>query len=96
MSKLEFEAILAALGGVRATARALGCSPATVSGYRAGAPVPANVAARLRLNESMLTMPNVMKRPGERDYVRGMVNVLVQVISKLEADRMSTTWDYNP
>jgi hypothetical protein len=51
MSKLEFEAILAALGGVRATARALGCSPATVSGYRAGAPVPANVAARLRLLE---------------------------------------------
>jgi hypothetical protein len=51
MSKLELETILAALGGVRATARALGCSPATICAYRTGAPVPRAIATRLRMIE---------------------------------------------
>lgn len=43
------ERIVMALGGVRATARALGCAPSTVARYLAGDAVPRAVAVRLEL-----------------------------------------------
>jgi hypothetical protein len=48
MPPAELAGILAALGGVRAAARAVGCSPSTVSRYQAGQGVPPGVASRLR------------------------------------------------
>ncbi len=47
----ELQRLVRAIGGVRATARAIGCSPSTVCRYLAECGVPSDVVARLRLAE---------------------------------------------
>lgn len=44
----ELADVVAALGGVRATARAVGCSHSSIARYQAGQGVPPGVASRLR------------------------------------------------